>query len=74
MPTNTTTPKTVCRAITDFVATQNWEAFVEIGGDYRAQQNSTSSIQKFINWLAQCFDRDYVTRTLSEVNYKKDLL
>lgn len=71
---STITPKTVCRAITGFVAKQNWEAFVEIGGDYRAQQNSTSSIQKFINWLAQCFDRDYATRTLSEVNYKKHAL
>ena len=73
MPHNIT-PKTVCRAISGLVKLKTYESFVRIGGDYRSAQNSTSYIQKFINWLAQCIDENYAVRTLSEVNYKKKAL
>jgi len=71
---NAITNATVCRAVGGLVQKQNWEAFVRVGGDYRALQNSTSIFQRIINWLAQCFDEDYDSRTLDEVSYKKTAL
>jgi len=68
------TPKTVCRALSGFVHEKTVESFVRIGGDYRSAQNSTSSIQRFLNWLAQCIDKNYAVRTLSEVDCKKKAL
>jgi len=71
---NSITSKTICRAITGMARIKTYDAFVLIGGDYRSEQNSNSKIQRFINWLAQCIDKNYVTRTQSEVNYKKQAL
>ena len=69
---NTITPNTVCRAVSGLIREKTVDAFVRIGGDYRSEQKSC--VQKLMNWLAQCFDKNYATRTLSEVNYKKKAL
>ncbi len=71
---NDITPRTVCRAFSGLVKGKTYESFVRIGGDYRSAQNSTSYIQQFVNWLAQCIDKNFAGRTLLEVNYKKKAL